>query len=124
MSTIILDKTIDLNSLFSMTYNFDLLKQVLKALILNKDSNDERLKNLELNLQQKENQIKDLNDSIKNQKIYFNEQIYNLENLITNIEIPGTKENEIIERIPSNRLIYKLFYKRKLLLLITKLKLS
>ena len=107
---ITLDKSLDLNSLFSLSYNFDMLKQVIEALVLNKETTDNRLKTLEDKLEQKDHQINNLENDLKSQGKYFNKQLFELENIIykdetddKNIKTDKEKSDlENIEIIPSS----------------------
>jgi len=56
-STLSLEGTIDLNALFSLNYNFDYLKLVIEALIhANKATND-KLKEIQFSLNEKDSKI-------------------------------------------------------------------
>jgi hypothetical protein len=46
-STVNLDGNIDLNSLFNLTYNFDLLKGVIDALVKSQKSTNQKLIDIE-----------------------------------------------------------------------------
>jgi hypothetical protein len=46
-TTISLDANIDLNSLFNLTYNFDLLKGVIDALVKGQKATNQRLLDME-----------------------------------------------------------------------------
>ncbi len=84
MSTILtLDKTLDLNSVFSLTYNFEKLTQVLEALILNKHETDDKLKKLAYKLEEKDTQINNLEDSLKSQNNHFTERIAYIETFLS-----------------------------------------
>lgn len=98
-TTKLLENNIDLNSLFSLTYNFELLKQVIEALLLgNKDLN-KKVKDLEdksnnnndfLNLEKKINNIKNEYDEKLN-SIYS--RLQKSEENISNINIKLNKIN-------------------------------
>ena len=43
-----LDGVIDLNAMFSLSYNFDYLKCIIEALVNSKKNNDQKLKELDM----------------------------------------------------------------------------
>ena len=67
--TTILEKDLDLNQLFHLNYNFDLLKQVIEALVLSNKSLNKRLKDLENN-----DKTKDLEEQIKNMQNSYDDK--------------------------------------------------
>jgi len=54
-----LNETIDLNSLFNLTYSFDLLKGVIDALVKQQKVTNQKLFELEDSITSKDNKIKE-----------------------------------------------------------------
>ena len=54
-----IEGNIDLNSLFNLSYNFDLLKGVLEALLKQQKATNQKLNDFEHNLFSKDNKIKE-----------------------------------------------------------------
>ena len=54
-----INESIDLNSLFNLTYNFDLLKGVIDALVKQQKNTNQRLIQLEDGMASKERKIKE-----------------------------------------------------------------
>jgi hypothetical protein len=54
-----LEANIDLNSLFNLSYNFDLLKGVIEALVKNTKATNQRLIDLEDNIKLKDHKIEE-----------------------------------------------------------------
>ena len=57
MSTFNLDGVIDLNAMFSLNYNFDYLKMIVEALIIANKSNNQKMKDFENSLNEKNQKI-------------------------------------------------------------------
>jgi hypothetical protein len=53
-SSVNLETEIDLNSLFTLSYNFDLLKGVLEALVKSQKATNQKLEDFEDNLRRKD----------------------------------------------------------------------
>ena len=73
MSTLITDSNnlgnnnfIDLNKIFSLSYNFDLLKTILSNLLNDMNHNNQEINNLKYQLSEKDSQINNLQSIIKN----------------------------------------------------------
>ena len=73
MSTLITDTDnlnnnnfIDLNKIFSLTYNFDLLKNILSNLLNDMNKTNQEINNLKYQLSDKDSQINNLQSIIKN----------------------------------------------------------
>lgn len=98
MNTLVIEKDIDLNSLFSLNYNFDLLKTILAELLAN---------NKMLN-----KHIDDLNKKIDSNEKKFNAEITNIHNkydtVLVNINNKLDKHDEDIKDLYDkfNSLIY------------------
>jgi len=60
INTYSFDNELDLNQLFNLSYNFDLLKGVIDALVKNQKSVNKRLADLEEQNNQKEEKINSL----------------------------------------------------------------
>ena len=56
---------IDLNSLFNLTYNFDLLKKTLEAILTNQKNNSQHIKDLQEKLEEKDKKIEEIEDKLK-----------------------------------------------------------
>jgi hypothetical protein len=56
-SSVNLETEIDLNSLFTLSYNFDLLKGVIEALVKNQKANNQKLMDLEEHLRRRDETI-------------------------------------------------------------------
>lgn len=61
MSTALLnlDGIIDLNSIFTLNYNFDYLKMILEALIHANKATNEKMKEFQVSLNEKDNKIQE-----------------------------------------------------------------
>jgi hypothetical protein len=53
-SSVNLETEIDLNSLFTLSYNFDLLKGILEALVKSQKATNQKLEDFEDNLRRKD----------------------------------------------------------------------
>jgi hypothetical protein len=56
-SSVNLETEIDLNSLFTLSYNFELLKGVIEALVKNQKANNQKLMDLEEHLRRRDETI-------------------------------------------------------------------
>ena len=56
---------IDLNSLFNLTYNFDLLKQTLEAILKNQKNHSQNIKDLQEKLEEKDRKIVEIEQILK-----------------------------------------------------------
>jgi chromosome segregation ATPase len=61
---------IDLNSLFNLTYNFDLLKKTLEAILTNQKNNSQHIKDLQEKLEEKDKKIEEIEDKLKKKDDY------------------------------------------------------
>ena len=61
---------IDLNSLFNLTYNFDLLKKTLEAILTNQKNNSQHIKDLQEKLEEKDKKIEEIEDKLMKKDDY------------------------------------------------------
>jgi peptidoglycan hydrolase CwlO-like protein len=57
---------IDLNSLFNLTYNFDLLKQTLEKILKNQKNHTELIKDLQDKIKEKDKKIDEMENKVNN----------------------------------------------------------
>ena len=65
---------IDLNSLFNLTYNFDLLKQTLETMLRNQKIQSQRITALDDKIIEKDKKISEMEEKIGKMNVTFEEE--------------------------------------------------
>jgi len=66
-----LEANIDLNSVFSLQYNFDLLKTILESLLKSQKLNNQKISDFESKLEEKDKKISQMQSDLEYFNIYF-----------------------------------------------------
>jgi hypothetical protein len=74
-----LDANIDLNSVFTLQYNFDMLKSILESLLKAQKQNNKKIKDFEEKLDEKDKKIMQMQNDMEFLKVYLKNPNINLD---------------------------------------------
>jgi len=66
-----LDANVDLNSVFTLQYNFDMLKAILESLLKAQKQNNKKIKDFEEKLEEKDRKIIQMQNDIEYYRVYM-----------------------------------------------------